>query len=1317
MSTTDNGFDPTAGFRQPFRSSMDAANQFEKMTDQQLDMFVGNMVTTRGQFFQKMMDPRRNYDSECGYPETVEIKPEDYRTLYDRESTAERVVQLLPMESWQVQPTVYEDEDSETQTPFEQAWDDLSRSLRDVMGNSWYQDEEGSPIWEHLLRADVQSGIGSFGLLLMGFNDGMPLDTPLPGFEGDIQPMGTDAQYGSSGFSNPLGNSDQYFQLDLFASDGSLNTERSNWGSLVNNPNPLGNFDGTNQTYQQGLFDPVGQPQDAESELDDSEEVGTDDSQSEGLKLVFLRTFDESLVKITRYETNKQSPRYGQPTMYLVTLNDPNEQHGGVGLSLATANVHWSRVIHVADNLGCSEIFGVPRLRPVFNKVLNLVKLYGGSAEMYWRGAFPGLSFETNPNLGGDVQIDKGKLQAQAERYFNTLQRYIAMEGMTVKTISPQVVDPSTQITTQLNAIALALGCPMRKFMGSEVGQLASGQDDATWNDRLMHRQVNYLTPRLIVPFIDRLIILGVLPEPAGYSISWPDLNTVTPDKRATLAGQRTTAMAGYISGGVDVLMGPQDYLTRELGYTEDEATTILENALEHTEAANPHLEEGDAVAGHTPPEPEPDPSEIYLGPDGKPVDQVVMKGKKLQPNKPKDDKKPVKNSDAAEWRAMDKQFVRNLQPRLLKARTPWYPTYVRNVNPNHDDHGRFSGSSGGGKLRLTKRHIEILKELAKKGKVGPKKMYEIAQHIGGLMDKHDVPYRVFNSAKQLHRFVINYQVGYDPNEARDQYGKWTTEGMMSKPERKSPKRIRRVEKMQAAHDEAILSTVKTWKPKAGGKYVKADKAIEYPHILPSEKQSELKKLQRVKANDIEGYTQARQQEAYRKAYGKTLPGQLGVTPEGFTMKTADTAGKASSELLNKTANRIVKQAVKETKIKAARVTAWGTQGTKNKPWRQEFKSEDSLRRWANNNKATIHGVQHHKAEVTKAVRKGLRQFAADALTVTVKHGGKAAKETVSLAIKLAIEKTLRQQFGLPGTLNSLSEPTFNHLLYLTQDLYRKVPELLINYSADEPRDRTGKWTSGGGVSRVPVVRTGLSSTHPAEPKESRLVKLGKGVTGFSAGALATASGDALGQSIGGGIGGALGGGLGALAGIVARSPSMAVQGGLRGAKVGQAVGRFAGGALGGSAGALASVEASKAVLGEGSTRATELGSGAGALVGWGLWAHSTGLLKGLGEKAGQAVGRRIEKHMNSPEMQRQIEEMFKVLEHRAIPAAEREAMLRAEVQSAIKAGMSNEAVVKPIKPATSKILKEVLGKRKYEVLQHTIHAVVVQAVRPKAKE
>jgi hypothetical protein len=452
-----------------------------------------NLMNLRTRALQHMLreDDRRDIRKECGHPHTITI--EMLQDLYDRNPIAARVVEVMPKESWQVVPEVYEDEDAKVTTPFEQAWGDLGKQLRGQ--DSYFTGSQTQNfLWEYLLRADIISGIGRYGIILVGTDNRTKLDRPLP-FGGE---------------------------------NGQGNT-----------------------------------------------------------KLNYLRVFPESAVEITAYDEDELSPRYQQPTEYQLTFGNPSATAAQSDIaSTAPApnsvkrKVHWTRIIHVADNITSSETFGVPRCQQVYDRLLDLNKIYGSTAEGVWRGAFIGVSLESNPQLGGDVNIDEEKMKNMMEAYGEGLQRYLVLLGMQAKSLAPQVVDTTPQIESQLQAVCIKLGIPMRIFKGSERGELASSQDDQQWNDRVRQRQRDYVTPRLIVPVIDRFIQLGILPIPTqGYKLWWPDLTSQTDTERAQIGFLRSQTLAQYAQAGVSMMVSPSDFLSRVMAYNEQEAQTMSENA------------------------------------------------------------------------------------------------------------------------------------------------------------------------------------------------------------------------------------------------------------------------------------------------------------------------------------------------------------------------------------------------------------------------------------------------------------------------------------------------------------------------------------------------------------------------------------------------------------------------------------------------------------------------------------------------------------------------------------------------------------------
>lgn len=441
-----------------------------------LDTFIEAQFFMRRQILDILLDPRHKIDQECGYP--TDITPILYKLMYGRDGLSKRVVELLPKESWKIQPEVFETHDPDVETAFEQAWEALVKRLN---------------VWPFLKRADILSGIGRFGVVLLGLDDGRDMSEPVDG----IDDMGE--KYGD-------------FQHSL----------------------------------------------------------------------VFLRTFDETVARVNMRESNTNNPRFGKPTMYTLTFKDLDiTELAGSGIATVgdvTKRVHWTRVLHLADNREMSDIYGCPRMKPVFNRLMDVRKVAGGSAEMFWKGAFPGISFELMPGIG-DAEVDQAALQQQMTMYSSGLQRFIALTGMTAKSLSPQIADPEKHLDAQLKLICIALGVPMRVFQGVEEAKLASSQDAKGWNMRLREREVDYLSPMVICPFVDRLIAVGVLPEPEEYEVYWEDLNTASDTEKAAITLQKAQALAAYVSSGANAVMGPADFLEEVMGLERDKVDEILKKA------------------------------------------------------------------------------------------------------------------------------------------------------------------------------------------------------------------------------------------------------------------------------------------------------------------------------------------------------------------------------------------------------------------------------------------------------------------------------------------------------------------------------------------------------------------------------------------------------------------------------------------------------------------------------------------------------------------------------------------------------------------
>jgi len=622
-----------------------------KQEQKQLKTLIFNELSLRAELMNTMLDSRRDLDKECNYPDVITAPM--YRHLYDRDGIAARVVEIEPDESWKLPPELYE-ADSQTETEFEARFKEL------------FTDESAPiPLWSYLHRADVVSGIGSYGVVLIGLDDGLPLDQP----------------------------------VDSLSEDGTFS-----------------------------------------------------DSPKEH-EILFLRVFDESIAQIVEWEGNPANPRYGQPTMYnlcfLATDNQGTTMIPGqappqligtkTSVSYGTANsttqkVHWSRIVHISDNKLTNEVFGDPRLRNVYNYILNAKKVLGANGEGYWQQAFGGLSFETLPGLE-DVDVDYDSLKEQVQNYMNKMQKYLALSGMTAKTLAPSVTEPTGHFTTQCQAVALSKGIPYRVFLGSEEAKLASGQDVVAWNGRIGRRRTQHLTPFVIRPVVDRFIDLGILPRPTKYSVDWPDLNAPSDDEKATTAGKVTTALKDYVAAGVDTLIAPKEYLVEVMGFDAKLVNAILK-------ATEQHVSDMEQQAAEMQQQQQPQ------NPNAPPNAQQQPSGKPQQP--------PVKNEDPDFF---DEWHLDHI------------PKPSLNFNPYHDELGRFAeGDAGGGSHSVPTGLKEASKPLQEKlSKINAK--YPPANpHASETLHRYLTGDKVTPERQKLHQDIVKNVLASGKSKDKPEY-------------------------------------------------------------------------------------------------------------------------------------------------------------------------------------------------------------------------------------------------------------------------------------------------------------------------------------------------------------------------------------------------------------------------------------------------------------------------------------------------------------------------------------------------------------------
>ena len=404
----------------------------------------------------------RDVYTALGYPLLSQIKFIDYWTRYKRQDIAGRIVDAPVEGSWARLPIINSKDDSDK---FKDAWTEL---------------EEHLGIYNTLIRADILSGIGQYGVILLGLNDG----------------------------------------TDNFAQPATTAKE-----------------------------------------------------------LLYMHPFHEDNAAIKTYDIDRYSPRYGQPESYSLQLaNLP-------GLTSQVAiDVHHTRILHLADNLLESNVFGTPRLEKPYNDLIGLEMVVGSSPEMFWQGAFPGMAFKAQEDFNITPEI-KLQLDDEITKYVHQMERYMKLQGLDIQQLSPNISSPKDVSDLLIKMISISTKIPKRILEGSERGELSSTQDAEEWDSRCDLRRKNYVGPSILRKLIKRLGELRILEVPKKYTIEWPDLSTPSDADQATTGKTRTEAIAKYAATPEAQLIVPVEQYLSDILQLPAEVVQRIVDAGEEAQA------------------------------------------------------------------------------------------------------------------------------------------------------------------------------------------------------------------------------------------------------------------------------------------------------------------------------------------------------------------------------------------------------------------------------------------------------------------------------------------------------------------------------------------------------------------------------------------------------------------------------------------------------------------------------------------------------------------------------------------------------------
>ena len=258
--------------------------------------------------------------------------------------------------------------------------------------------------------------------------------------------------------------------------------------------------------------------------------------------VLYLTPFNQKSAEIGELDMDPRSERFGLPLYYNISVAGADN----IGsLSNEVVKTHWTRVIHIAEGLQENDYIGTPRLRPVINRLHDVQKIAGGSAEVFWQVAKRIMVLSAKEGFTA-VDTDDSLTQMMDE-LIHGLRRVIDIQGYDIKMLENSDVKPDEAFRVALALISSATGIPQRILLGSEQGKMASTQDEVNWNGRIADRQINHAEPMVLRPFIDRMILFGGLPRPENdYIITWPSLFELSDKEKAQIGLLKSRALKQY---------------------------------------------------------------------------------------------------------------------------------------------------------------------------------------------------------------------------------------------------------------------------------------------------------------------------------------------------------------------------------------------------------------------------------------------------------------------------------------------------------------------------------------------------------------------------------------------------------------------------------------------------------------------------------------------------------------------------------------------------------------------------------------------------
>ena len=250
--------------------------------------------------------------------------------------------------------------------------------------------------------------------------------------------------------------------------------------------------------------------------------------------ILYLQPVPQDRAEIDAFSTATSDKRFGLPEFYQLTLGSSQSSVGSRSSNTLTSQrVHWSRVIHFADDLVEDDVYGTPKLRPAWNYLDDITKVVGGGSEAAWKRAQPWLQLDMDPEVEMN-DADEDAMDEEVDELLHGLRTVFRTRGVKANLLAAAVSSFKGNLDAIMMLVSSTARVPLRLLTGSERGELASTEDRNSWSENVSARRGG-TSNDVVRDFIDRLIEHGGVTTPESYSIVWPEIDELNEQEKASV--------------------------------------------------------------------------------------------------------------------------------------------------------------------------------------------------------------------------------------------------------------------------------------------------------------------------------------------------------------------------------------------------------------------------------------------------------------------------------------------------------------------------------------------------------------------------------------------------------------------------------------------------------------------------------------------------------------------------------------------------------------------------------------------------------------